>query len=148
MAVEATNFLFEDVLGVRSPLPAPEHAIMRGIKEDKSVPAIALDVVKELGESVPVIGGTIRYANRWKAPGPAAFQVGWDAYLRVMEIIKKPKLKEYDFELIGKLAGIPGATQGRKIYTQLKRGVPWPEAILGLTKETEAKKKSSSSEGW
>jgi hypothetical protein len=148
LAVEATNFLFEDVLGVRSPLPAPEHAVMRGIKEDKSIPAIGLDVVKELGESLPVIGGTIRYANKWKAPGPAAFQVGWDAFQRVQEIIKKPELKEYDFELIGKLAGVPGATQGRKIYTQLKRGVPWHIAILGLTKETEAKPKSSWSEGW
>ncbi len=148
MAIEATNFLFEDVLGVRSPLPAPEHAVMRGIKEDKSIPAIGLDVVKEFGESLPVVGGTIRYANRWKAPGPAAFQVGWDAYLRITEIIKKPTLKEYDFELIGKLAGIPGATQGRKIYTQVKRGVPLPEAILGLTKETEAAPKSNWSEGW
>lgn len=148
MAVEATNFIFEDALGVRSPFPAPEHAVIRGIKEHKGAGEIALEAAKELTEVYPPFGGTIRYADRWRSPLPAVFQVSWDSYLRAQEILKKAKVNERDFENLGKLLGVPGASQGRKIWAAVKNGKSLKEAIFGAKEPSKKKSGSSWSKGW
>lgn len=148
MAVAATNVLFEDVLGIRSPFPAPEHAIIKGIKEKKGAKEIITEAAKELAEVYPPFGGTIRYANRWKGPLPASAQVAWESPGAITRILGMGNPTERDFETLGKLLGVPGASQGRKVWTAVKNGKSLKEAIFGAKEYTKKKRTTASEEGW
>jgi len=129
------NAVYERGLGLYSPYPAPEWAIYRGIKRGDDWKKVMTTVLKETGEQVPVVGGMARWSTPYRTPMPAAAQVGADTVKLVNKLITSMdinKLSAYDVETIGKLLGIPGSTEVRKVISRLKRGATLPEALMGI----------------
>jgi len=141
-ATAAINEIFEGRLGIPSPFPAPERAIMDGIKQDKNFGRIASDVVLELVEGVPVVGPAVKFSQPWRAtvPSPSIQSVS-----DILQLVKRgieldpSVLSAYSLEQIAKVAGLPGASQARKLVTGLQQGKTWPAALLGARKEPEKK---------
>jgi hypothetical protein len=137
------NALFEDLLDVPSPFPAPEQAIKKGVQEGKGVVDTALSAGRELLEQIPVVGGAIKYSTDWKTniPVPAA-QLTQDTIKLISKLSQGQigKINEYDLETLGKGLGIPGTSQVRKFLVRIKRGQTIPEALIGVR---EGKKKAS-----
>jgi len=69
----ALGFVFEDLMGMYSPLPNPVGAAWRALQKDDTVVSMMADIFGEGKESLPVIGGTKYDAT--SIYGPAATQV-------------------------------------------------------------------------
>ena len=133
-ASAGVNMLFEDLLNMPSPFPAPEIAIREGIKEGRGAKEIAGGVATELLEQVPVIGSPIKYSSNWRSnvPAPAA-QLTSDLMKLGSKLAKlsPEKVTLYDLEAFAKMAGIPGTSQARKTIARIRRGESIASAILG-----------------
>jgi len=128
------NMLFEDLLNMPSPFPAPEIAVREGIKEGKGAKEIAGGVTMELLEQLPVVGSPIKYSQKWRSNIPApAVQLGADLIQVASKLagLSPEKLTLYDLESFAKLAGIPGTSQARKTIARIRRGESIASAILG-----------------
>jgi hypothetical protein len=138
------NTLFEDVIGINSPLPAPERVLVEGIRDGKTVPEMLVGVAKELAESVPIIGGTIKYTTASRESLPPVAQQAKDATRLVYDVgeafskMDLSKVTKYDLEALGKFFGVPGSSEVFKILRRIKAGMPWYDVILG--KEVPKKK--------
>lgn len=140
IATALINEIFEGQLGVPSPFPAPERAIMDGIKQDKNFGRITSDVLLELMEAVPVIGPSIKFSQPWRAtvPSPSIQSVSDIMQLARRGIEFDPSvLSAYSLEQIAKVAGLPGASQARKLVTGLQQGKSWPAALMGTKRKPE-----------
>jgi len=132
------NTIFEDVLDMNSPLPAPEREIVKGIREGKGIGEIGLNVGKEIAESIPIIGGAIKYTDdRRQSYPPLVSQVVDTVGILsgVNRIIKNnwdlSKMSQYQWAALAKLFGVPGTAEAQKIMARLKAGVPLAKAIAG-----------------
>jgi hypothetical protein len=136
------NAFFEGLLDMRSPLPAPEWQLLDGIKKGKSWSAILVDMATEPLESVPIIGGSLRYGTERKSYLPAPIQTAQDLF----QLFAKGKraLAERDFSILQpenlsaplKVLGVPGVSQAEKMMRRREQGGTWPQAIIGTKMET------------
>lgn len=111
MGVTAVNSLFEDVLGTRSPFPAPLNAFKRELEKGGSQGDAAYASVKELLEVVPLAGGALQY-------GSSPFGAGIQA---ITDPADRNITPEKLLETGGKLIGFPGTTQIKKIIRALEK---------------------------
>jgi len=149
LASGVINYLYEGVLKMRSPYPAPEVAYMRGIKGGKSGLQIGFNMFVEMLETLPVVGGGFRWSTAYKTAFPAYIQTAFvDPVQMVNRLAAKPSITSDQAEWMGKLAGMPGTSQGFKIWRRLKRGQTWYEAVLGVREEVKKKKKPKPKNRW
>lgn len=155
VATEAVNALTEGAFNIQSPFPAPEWDIYEGIKEGKPATEIIMGAAEEVLESVPVVGGTLRWSTDYRTAWPAPIQMLGDLQRTGRHISEfvidaavslakegKPtfdfsKVSMYDLETIGKLLGVPGSTQVRKYISRRKRGMSHVESLVGMKPEYE-----------
>jgi hypothetical protein len=138
------NTLFEDVIGINSPLPAPERQLVQGIKEGKTFQEIMVNMAKEISESVPIIGGSIKYTTRTRTSLPqGAQQIQDTARLGadLMESFSKwdlSKTTSQDLQTLSKFMGVPGAAELFKIQRMSKAGMPWWKILVSAPVPTKA----------
>jgi len=138
-ATAVCNALFEGVLKLRSPYPAPEWAVIHGIKDADNWQDIAGASTREMAEQVPIIGGTIRWSTPWRTPLPAGAQTLTDTGTLIAKITRDfdfSNVKKDDLETLGKLLGIPGTSQVMKYIRRRKKGIPHVQALIGIRTET------------
>lgn len=107
------NIIFEDILGINSPLPTPIKATKESLEKGDSFPSLAWNVGKEFIEPIPVIGSA-RYG---KGPGGAMTELASET---VKFITRQPMAKP-GLELGGEWLGIPGTAQIAKTIRARKR---------------------------
>lgn len=105
------NTLFEDVLGTRSPFPAPMKEYRRRIEAGDAEGTALLNAAREVAEVVPVVGGAVRYGSH---PAGAIWSLGQD----ITSEIRRGKISSRTFDVFGRAFGIPGS---REIYKQVRR---------------------------
>jgi len=131
----AANVVFEDILKVRSPFPAPEKAIKQALEEEKPLPEIIGAALRELAEEIPIIGGAIRWSTVYRTFMPAGMQIFQDLIRLIHKLTsgKNPLdvLKPEDYTALCKLFGIPGVGETEKVIRRLKKGLPLIPALLG-----------------
>jgi hypothetical protein len=144
MGTALVNALYEGVLKIRSPYPAPEWAIKHGVESGKEGKEIAGEVMKELMEQVPVVGGAIRWGQPYRQINPSAsMQTIVDGLQTIQKLItlKPEAIKLQDVETVGKMLGVPGTSQAMKYIRRRQRGMSHAEAIIGIRTETVPAKK-------
>ncbi|MDD5551382.1 MAG: hypothetical protein PHS34_08990, partial [Candidatus Omnitrophica bacterium] len=57
------NILYEDILGIPSPMPSPINAFVKSMEKDDDMPSASLDAALEIAQLVPVVGGGLRYGS-------------------------------------------------------------------------------------
>ena len=120
IAVTAFNSLYEDVLGIPSPFPAPITAAREALEEGKTPLEVWAEVGKELASKVPIVGGAIRY-------GSSPFGVGGELVNKAMTEKWTPgKAAEW----LAKFKGIPGTQQFRRWQVEGERGEPLGVRII------------------
>ena len=134
-ATALLNAVFEDVFNIRSPFPAPEKAIKHGREMGKGTRDIMGDVMAELAEQLPIIGGSIRWAKPYGGvPMPASPQTINDligVFNKVFIRVSPDKLSKRDIETLGKTVGIPGTSQVMKYIRRRQKGMGHAESIIG-----------------
>jgi hypothetical protein len=113
------TMLYEDVLGIKSPVPTPIKAAVKGIENDDDFLSIVKDVGAEFGEVIPVIG-SLKYGGT--ALGPLAELVSETPkdIARVMEGSTSGKIDlAKDILTIG---GVPFTGQAAKTLKSVLRG--------------------------
>ena len=145
LSTAVANALFEGVLKIRSPFPAPEWAIIHAIEggEDDALKLAGI-AAKEMTEQLPVIGGGIRWAKPWRGmPLPA----GHETIRRGLAMVPKmldtglAKINKEDVETLGRLLGIPGTGQIMKYLRRRKLGMSHAESIIGVRTDIGTTKK-------
>lgn len=118
------NQFYEEVLKLRSPFPTPIREYKLARKEGYS-PIQALGIgVRDMAESVPLIGGTIRWSTPYKTMLPALFQEYVDISKGVGKLFATwdlSKFKAEDYSAIGKILGIPATGQVEKMIRRSKK---------------------------
>ena len=139
------NAVFEGGLNVRSPLPAPEWALKEAIESDTKWNDALLNILKELAEPIPIVGGSIRYSTPYRQAGPPALQIMGDAKNAIDSLISKGEFGPAQLDAFGKLLGIPGTSQIIKTARRLNKGHSLTGSILGVKsdKNINLKKKDS-----
>jgi hypothetical protein len=124
--------LFEDVMGIQSPQPAPLKAIQKGLEEGDTAAAVALKGMLELTEVLP-IGSSVKFGSD---PAGAVAQFLGDASEGISKLL--PKALSGDKRAMQKLAfivargaGVPGAQQIKRVVTGKQRGETTAGAVLG-----------------
>ncbi|MEO0080460.1 MAG: hypothetical protein ABIK44_07280 [candidate division WOR-3 bacterium] len=116
------NYLYEDVLGMPSPLPSPISTYRESKTElRKSTPEAIADATKELLSVVPIVGGGIKYGSSVFGPlaeTVAAIPAGGTANIPLPEAFAR-------------LAGIPGAMVASRLLLQPEYKFTLKEALLG-----------------
>jgi hypothetical protein len=107
------NTIYEDVLHMRSPFPAPISAFRREYEKSDDKGKAFWSSIIEMTELVPIVGGTARYGS---SPVGAPIQTVTDA----IKIFGGKTSTKKGLETVGKLTGVPGATQIRKFTDYLK----------------------------
>lgn len=97
--VSLWNYLSEDVLGIPSPFPRP----IKALKEQG-----IMEAGKELSSQIPVIGGALRY-------GTGALGAAVDLTQQIFQKVNGKYTPASWWELAGKVFGIPGTVQLKKI---------------------------------
>lgn len=107
---QAVTLLFEDVMGTRSPYPAPVHAFKREMDKSDDTGRAMWASMMEMAEMVPVVGGATRYGS----------SVGGPTLEYANDVIKflsgRTKQGPEIFELAGKTFGLPGTMEIKKKY--------------------------------
>ncbi len=138
------NAYYEGILKIRSPYPAPEWAIKHGVESGKEGRDIAGDVMKEMLEQIPVVGGAIRWSQPYRQINPSASMqtiVEGMGVLNKLITFKPERINAYDLATVGKLIGVPGTSQIMKYISRRRRGMNHAQSILGVRVETAPKKK-------
>ncbi len=144
LATAVTNAVYEGILKIRSPYPAPIWSIKRSVEEGDSFLQATLGVAKELAEVYPVWGGTARWSTPYRIAFPAFMQSAIvDPYQIFERLVAKPSLTRDQLEWMGKMLGVPGTSQVMKYLRRRKRGQTHEQAILGVRSETKKKKQPS-----
>jgi len=138
-ATSLVNAVFEDVLNVRSPFPNPMGAVRdywQGQEDPSALGAIGAGL-KEAAETVPVVGGAIRWSDaRGRTSLPAAAQTVSDLFTTTGKVLSG-KIKPRDLEVLFKIAGVPMTSQAFKTFSRLSQGKSLWEAIIGTKTEIE-----------
>ncbi|MBW1996372.1 MAG: hypothetical protein JRJ29_00265 [Deltaproteobacteria bacterium] len=122
VAAAITNIVFEDLLGIPSPMPAPIKGAYRAYKKDKSVLGGA---ASEGIEIVPVIGGPVKYGS---SVGGPLLELAQDV---AQKASGTPGPQASWLNIAGRAAGVPGTAQISKTTKRLTWGQSLPEAIVG-----------------
>jgi len=148
-ATALINALFEGAFHLQSPYPSPEWELIEGLKEDRGTRKIITSMVREMGEQLPVIGGTIRWSSSYRTAFPAIPQLGVDATIFVNKILATDieKIKLNDLETFGKIFGIAGGGQTMKYIRRRKKGMTHFESMIGV-KTSSTKKKDLTHWDW
>lgn len=114
IATAIINTIYEDILGMKSPEPAPIKAMIRSAKEDDEGMKILWEGIKELYQQVPVIGG--RYGQ---GLGGAVFELVQETLSYPIRKIE-PGVAGYvppygEVDLVGKWLGVPSTSQLLKV---------------------------------
>lgn len=146
------NILYEDLIGVRSPFPTPIREAVRSYEKNKDPVKAAIVGAKDLTETVPIIGGVMRWStpNRLALPAAAApfgnmiqafnkYAPSVWAYIKGEDAGKPPKFNPRDLEFVGQLLGITGTTQVMKTISRLREGYAPMAAILGARMDVQRK---------
>ena len=155
IATTLFNSFYEDVLGVTSPAPTPIRAAYRAIEEGKDPLEVAMDVVKEVGEKIPGVGGLFKFGSSVMG---AVVQTMTDFFKAFAEdesrrgsvlpkALDKGSAKKLALaaEAALKLRGVPFTGQAAKMARAAKRDET--PAGIALGRYTKDKKKSSSGFG-
>jgi hypothetical protein len=127
------NTIFEEVLGINSPLPAPVRAAKKTYDKNGSEKEAAVSAMLELLQVVPGFGG-LRYGSGVTGAGVDYLK---DVTNKLAEEAGEYRGKTKSWgELAGKAMGIPGTGQVTKTTKILEKGGTMPEAILGRYPET------------
>ena len=142
------NYLYEDLLNIKSPFPRPINALLKGLDENKRPFRLAIDTGKELIEPIPVIGNA-RYG---KAPfGPlveygseivTGGKYGITPAKEIDMYLDKGRVPAKTIELAGRAAGVPGTAQLAKMARARKRGESLYDTILGNYTEKDSRSSS------
>lgn len=130
------NILYEDVLGIPSPMPSPINAFTKALDEGDEIPSATADAALEIAQLVPIVGGGLRYGSSiLGAPAEYIMDVGK---------LVSPNYTGYKRpigELVGKGLGVPGTAQIGKIVRINERGGSPIDMALGRYPEKEKKLK-------
>lgn len=135
LASAALTSLYEDVLGLKSPLPSPIRDLAKNLRisSDKEEDAMQTAMRASLGlmvsglEQVPLLG-TVKYG---KGLGGPAISSTWDLARAAFGNQKPINI----IEPISELSGFPLANFTFKTYRALKRGQSVPSSLLGIQQE-------------
>ena len=124
------NYVFEDVMGVNSPMPNLISAAIDSVKNGDDPHEVALKIVIEATEVVPVLGSVSKFG------GPLGGVV-------VQQLERALKFGDPMMvaEALARLAGIPGVSQMKKSARQIKQGGSTADVFTGGL--YKPKKKSS-----
>jgi len=103
------NTLFEDVLDTRSPLPAPIHAYKDAIERGDSEEEATRKALFEFTDYTPFVGGPLRFGGSAGGPLFGVLDEGFSA-------LQGKKSLKRGFEIGGKLGGVPGTVQIKKLW--------------------------------
>ncbi len=109
------NTMFEDVLGIRSPFPAPIKEYKRRIKDGDPEAVALANAAREVAEVVPIVGGAVRYGGH---PFGAVATTLYDAVSET----KRGKITPRTIDVLGRLTGIPGTRQMYKLLRDQEKG--------------------------
>lgn len=124
LGVAAFNVLFEDIIGIQSPLPTPIRDVERGIQQGDNSFELAYRLASGLTvERLPGLGA-YRYGK--SIGGPAVETI--DEFVRSAQ---GAPLSHDIKEPTSKLLGVPGAQQYWKMKRAEKRGEPFWQSLMG-----------------
>lgn len=129
------NTIYEDLLGVRAPMPAPMREELRYEKEGKPTIKGIKAGARELGQLHP-FGTSIRWQAGERSKLPAGPQLVADAMGLVSQ--KNPRVAG---EIAGKLLGIPGTSQASKTISRLEQGFGLVPSLVGVRTDVPRDKK-------
>jgi len=144
--------LFEEGLGIESPLPAPEHALMKGLQNGDPAALVMFDTLMELGEFVPMLSSG-KFGSHWL--GAPVDYLGDVATAVKNEIpaaldgspTQKKRAQQKIIELVGKGVGIPGTGQIMKYQRARDRGEDVFGSVLGRYDEEKMNRSRGSGGG-
>ena len=113
--VMATNILFEDVLQTRSPFPAPFHEFARKMEESDDEMKAFWSAMLEMGELAPVFGGGIKYGSDPLGAGVQTIKDAAGILSDPTAVLKGGYQTKKAAETFGKLTGLPGTIQAKKL---------------------------------
>jgi len=148
------NSLFEQGLGIQSPMPAPVQGIIRGLEAGDQTSAIMLGTLKEISEAFPG-GGSVKFGSNPLGPlvkhadDIAKALSGTTTFNE--DMITKASMGDEKAmtalaEILGKTMGVPGTAQAAKFARGQRRGESIPRSLIGRIYE-ESKKKGGLSSG-
>ncbi|MEM2143952.1 MAG: hypothetical protein QW279_01205, partial [Candidatus Jordarchaeaceae archaeon] len=129
------NMFAEDVLKIRSPFPTPLRAAYKQIKLENHPIDVAREVIRELGEQVPIIGGSIRWSTPYKVNLPAILQAYVDGTTTIMKLLNAKSFSAIDKDdlfVFGRILGLPASSQIEKYIRRRRRGASVLEALIGI----------------
>lgn len=134
------NMIYEDGLQMNSPFGTPLRAFMQALDDGEDLPSASWQLIKELAENVPLVGGATRYGTSLFGPAPEMIQ----------DVVTAMRNKRHRVgvmaETIAKAKGIPFTGQVSKYVKASGRGEPlWPR-LAGkptITGEAESSEEDS-----
>lgn len=115
---QSLNFLFEDLMHVNTVMPTPLRTFGFSLAQGDNIGLAALKGAGELSQFMPVISG-IKY-------GSSIFGAVGDTLISTGQVLSDNPSRSSALDLAGKFLGIPGGSQMKKSYRQMKN----PEANL------------------
>lgn len=115
---QAINFLFEDLMHVNSVMPTPLRTFGFSLAQGDNIGLAAVKGAGEMSQFVPVVGG-LKY-------GSSIFGAVGDTLISTGQVLSGNPSRSSALDLAGKFLGVPGGSQMKKSYRQMKN----PEANL------------------
>jgi len=144
------GYVFEDLIGIQAPGPAPIQAIKRSIEGGETDPfKIALTTGRELSELLP-FGGSIKFGSSVFGPvvdflnDVTGLAAGTDMYNKdTLAKARKGDVKSIIkvLEISAKLKGVPGTAQVAKTARGLLRDESLVRAMIGRIYDAPSKAK-------
>jgi len=156
-ATAIVNAIYEKAFHLQSPYPSPELVLERAKEEDWGTWKTIVAIGREMGETLPIIGGSIRWSSAYRTAFPVIPQLGIDAITRINQIAMKPKPSQYDIDFVGKILGFPGGGQVMKYLRRRQKGFSHLESYMGVMQKGKKKVKGrklfrpvapTESQGW
>lgn len=129
------NTIYEDGLGMPSPLPTPFNTFLRAREEGRSVSEALAQVGTNLAGIFPIGTGGLRFGS---SPFGAVIDLGIDWTKKAAQAgggMKGQYVKPGP-ELVGRTLGARGTSQIYKTARGLDKGLSLPEALVGTTKSS------------
>ena len=153
--IAMTTYLYEVVMGIQSPFPAPVSSVHQSLKNNESTAQLMRKLILELSEGLP-FGGSVKFGSSVLGPiadhaqdivvtlsGKGDFNQDLlaSAFSKNEKVRLKARIKI--IELIGKTSGIPFTAQWAKYARGRLRGEGHLRAAAGRIYNKKAKDSSS-----
>jgi hypothetical protein len=157
MGVAMTTLLYEKIMGIQSPFPAPTSAVLDSLEDDDNAVQMMRKLLLELSEGLP-FGGSVKFGS--SILGPIANHAqdivkaisgkgNFNQDLLESAFSKNPKTRKRArvkiIELVGKTVGVPGTSQWAKFVRGRMRGESIPRSIVGRIYDKGKKKGTKNS---